>query len=75
MAMVKRTFEIEDLDCANCARKMSEAIAKIDGVASCDITFMTQKMKLEYDDSKEKQIFKDVQKAVKKIEPDTGVIF
>lgn len=75
MAMVKKTFEMEDLDCANCARKMAEAVSKLDGVANCDITFMTQKMKIEYDDSDEKKLFKAIQKAVKKIEPDTSVIF
>ena len=29
---MKKTFMMEDLDCANCARKMEEAIAKLDGV-------------------------------------------
>ena len=29
---MRKTFELEDLDCANCARKMQEAIFKIEGV-------------------------------------------
>ena len=29
---MKKTFELEDLDCANCAMKMQEAILKIPGV-------------------------------------------
>lgn len=75
MAIVKKTFEMEDLDCANCARKMSEAVSKLEGVVSCDILFMAQKMKLEYDDTNEKKLFKAIQKAVKSVEADTCVNF
>ena len=75
MTIVKKVFEMEDLDCANCARKMEEAVAKIDGVQSCTITFMTQKMTLEYDEDSEKKIFKEITKAIKKVEPDTSVNF
>ncbi len=75
MAIVKKSFEMEDLDCANCARKMQEAVAKLDGVTSCEISFMAQKMKLEYDDSDEKRLFKEIQKCIKKVEPDCSVNF
>lgn len=75
MAIVKKVFEMEDLDCANCARKMEEAVAKLEGVQSCTITFMTQKMTLEYDEDNEKKIFKEITKTIKKVEPDTSVIF
>ena len=75
MAIVKKVFEMEDVDCANCARKMEEAVAKLEGVQSCTITFMTQKMTLEYDEDNEKKLFKEIQKTIKKIEPDTCVVF
>ena len=75
MAIVKKVFEMEDVDCANCARKMEEAVAKLEGVQSCTITFMTQKMTLEYDEDNEKKLFKEIQKPIKKIEPDTSVVF
>ena len=39
---MKKSFVLEDLDCANCARKMEEAIAKIDGVASVNVSFISQ---------------------------------
>ena len=29
---MKKKFKLQDLDCANCAAKMEEAIKKIDGV-------------------------------------------
>ena len=41
---MKKTYKMIDLDCANCAAKMEEAIKKIDGVTSASVSFMTQKM-------------------------------
>lgn len=75
MTIVKKSFEMEDLECANCARKMQEAISKLDGVESCEISFMAQKMKLEYDEEREAALFKEIQKCVKKVEPDCSVSF
>ena len=43
---------MEDLDCANCARKMEDAIRKIQGVESVSINFLTQKMTLEAQDDR-----------------------
>ena len=34
---MKKTFELEDLDCAHCAQKMQDAIAKIEGVDSVSV--------------------------------------
>ena len=48
---MKKTFELEDLDCANCAAKMAEEIRKIEGVTFADVNFLTQKMTVEADDS------------------------
>ena len=31
---MKKKFKLQDLDCANCAAKMEEAIKKIDGVGN-----------------------------------------
>ena len=75
MSIVKKVFEMEDLDCANCARKMEEAVSQLEGVQSCTVTFMTQKMTVEYDSDNEKKIQKAIQKEVRKVEPDTSVIF
>ena len=70
---MKKTFELEDLDCANCARKMQEAIEKIPGVTSCSVNFMTQKMTLEADDAVFDSIVKASVEAIKKVEPDCRV--
>ena len=70
---MKKTFKMTDVDCANCARKMQEAICKLDGVTSCTISFLTQKMTLEADDARFDEIVKQAVKCVKKVDPDAGV--
>ena len=47
---MKKKFKLIDLDCANCAAKMEDAIRKIDGVTDASVSFMTQKMMIEADD-------------------------
>ena len=34
--IMKKKFKLQDLDCANCAAKMEEAIKRIEGVAEDD---------------------------------------
>ena len=38
---MKKTFKLEDLDCATCAAKMETAIKKLDGVKDATVSFMT----------------------------------
>lgn len=72
---MKKVFKMEDLECANCAAKMEDAIKKIDGVAFASVNFMTQKLTIEADDDNFDNIMKLAQKACKKIEPDCTIIF
>ena len=70
---MKKSYKIE-VDCANCAAKMEEAAGKVEGVASANVSFMTQKMKVEFaDGTDEKTVMKAVLKACKKVEPDCEV--
>jgi len=71
---MKKTFELEDLDCAHCAQKMQDAVLKIDGVTSASVNFMTQKFTLEADDDKFDDVLKKSIKTMKKIEPDCEVV-
>ncbi|MCR4661334.1 MAG: heavy-metal-associated domain-containing protein, partial [Clostridia bacterium] len=48
---MKKVYELEDLDCANCARKMQEAIEKLDEINSASVNFLTQKMTLDIADN------------------------
>ncbi len=69
---MKKTFKLMDLDCANCARKMEDAIRKLPGVTSATVSFMTQKLTIEAEDID--GIMKAVVKCIKRVEPDCEVV-
>lgn len=70
---MKKTYKIE-VDCANCARKMEEATKKVEGVASATVSFMTQKMSVEFvEGADEKAVMAKVVKACKKVEDDCEI--
>lgn len=71
---MKKTFKLEELECASCAAKMENAISKIDGVENVSINFMSSRMILEADDTRFDSIVQAAQKVVKKIEPDVKII-
>ena len=71
---MKKTYKMIDLDCANCAAKMEEAIKKIDGVTSASVSFMPQKMTIEGDDARFDQIVKEAVKVCRKVEPDCEIV-
>lgn len=67
---MKKKFKLVDLDCANCAAKMEEAIKRIDGVTDANVSFMTQKMTIEAAEERFDAIMKEVVAVCKKVEPD-----
>ena len=71
---MKKKFDLLDLDCANCAAKMEEAIKKIDGVNDASVSFMTQKLMVDAEDSRFEEILKQIVKACKKVEPDCTIM-
>ncbi len=71
---MRKTFKLKDLDCANCAAKMENSIKKIEGVNDATVSFMTQKLVLDADESRFDTILNEVVRVCKKIEPDTVVV-
>lgn len=71
---MKKTFKLVDLDCANCAAKMENAINKIDGVTSATVSFMSQKLTIEAADDVFDSVVEKAVKAISKVEPDCQVI-
>ena len=71
---MKKTFKMENLDCANCAAKMEAAIRKLDGVQSVTISFMTQRLTLEASDADFDAIVKQAAAICRKIEPDCRIL-
>lgn len=71
---MKKTYILEDLDCAHCASKIEEAVGKLEGVTKSTVTLLTQKLVVELEDGKAGTITKEIKKVVKKYEPDVEVI-
>jgi len=67
---MKSKFKIKGLDCANCAAELERAIQKIDGIESANISFMTEKMEVEYNEAIKEEIIQNVKKVIKKEEPE-----
>lgn len=70
---MKSKFKIKGLDCANCAAELERTVQKLDGVKSANISFMTQIMELEYDETIKEEIIQSVKKVIKKEEPDVTI--
>ena len=68
---MRKNYILEDLDCANCAAKIEEGVKNIEGVTECSVSFVTEKMIVEIEEGKEKEVEKEIKKVVRKIEPDT----
>lgn len=71
---MKKVFRMKELDCANCAAKMEASINKIDGVTKATISFMTQRLTLEYEEGRLDEILEKAQQVIAKIEPDCQLI-
>ena len=71
---MKKRFKLVNLDCANCAAKMEDAIKKLDGVNDASVSFMTQKLTLDADDARFDVILEQAVKVCKKVEPDCTVV-
>lgn len=69
---MRKTYKLIDLDCANCAARMEDAIRRLPGVTGASVNFLSQKMTLEADNIP--AILPDVVKCIHKVEPDCEVV-
>ena len=49
---MRKSFKLDEIDCANCARKLQDELAKLDGVDAVSVNFMTQKLTLSAADER-----------------------
>lgn len=70
---MKKKYECE-IDCANCAAQVQDAISKINGVQSAKVNFLMQKFTLEAEDERFDEILKEAIRIGKTIEPDFKVM-
>ena len=69
-----KTYKLQDLDCANCARKMEDAIRKLDGVTEVHVNFLTQKRILTADDARFEDIVKEAIKCIRRVDSECRVV-
>ena len=67
---MKKKFKLTDLDCANCAAKMEDAIRKLDGVHDVTVSFLRQTLTLDADDDRFEAILDEVARVCRRVEPD-----
>ncbi len=70
---MKKVCRLDGLDCATCAAKIENAVAKLDGVSAASVNFMTTKLVIEGEESRMDEIMEQATAIVKKIEPDVIV--
>lgn len=71
---MKKAFKLDEIDCANCARELQGGLAKLDGVTSVSVNFMTQKLTLEADDAEFDEVLQRVVDYTADAEPDCEII-
>lgn len=72
--IMRKVFKLDEIDCANCARELQEGIAKLEGVKSVSVNFMTQKLTLEADDAEFDEVLERVVAYTEDVEPDCEII-
>ena len=70
---MRKSYQLRDLDCANCAQKMEDAIRRLDGVQDISVSFFTQKLTITAEDARFQEIMKQVVKICRRIEPDCEI--
>ena len=70
---MKKSYKIE-VDCVNCANLMEEAAKKTEGVKDCTVSFMTLKMKVEFEEGADAaEVMNRVRDNCKKVEDDCEI--
>lgn len=71
---MKKTFIIEDLDCAHCAAKIEDEIKELNGVNSISVNFLSGKITLDASDAEFDSILEKAVEICKRVEPDCNLI-
>lgn len=69
-----RTYRLDEIDCANCARKLQDALCRLDGVESARVNFLTQKLLLTAADEDFADVERRAVALVADVEPDCEVL-
>lgn len=70
---MKKKYKMDEIDCANCALKLENAIKEVSGVSNVKVNYMMQKLTLEAEDASFDEVEKNVLAVCKRMEPDMDV--
>ena len=71
---MRKSFKLDEIDCANCARKLQDKIAEVEGVQAASVNFMTQKLTLQAADDDFDAVLDRVVARVAEVDPDCAVL-
>ena len=71
---MRKTFKLDEINCANCAQKLQDAICKLDGVEKATVNFLTQKLTLTAADDRFDEVLDRVVALTADIEPDCEIL-
>ena len=70
---MQKKFNIE-VDCANCAAKIENAVKNLPGVVNASVSFMAQKLTIQAEDARFDAVVQEAVKVCKKVEPDCEIV-
>lgn len=71
---MKKYIKVEELCCAHCASRIEKEVKKLPAVRECSVSFMAEKMLVEYDDSASfEELFERIRSICVKVEPECRV--
>ena len=71
---MRKSFKLDEIDCANCAQKLEDAIYKVEGVEKASVNFMTQKLTLSASDDAFDDVLERVVELTAELEPDCEIV-
>lgn len=71
---MKKVFKLDEIDCANCALKLEDALRKVNGVADVKVNFLAQKLTLTAEDAQFDTVLREVVRVARKVEPDCEIV-
>ena len=71
---MRKSFRLDEIDCATCALKLEDAIRKVDGVDAASVNFLTQKLTLTAADAEFDDVLDRVVALAAKVEPDCEIV-
>ena len=71
---MRKSFRLDEIDCATCALKLEDSIRRLDGVDDAKVNFMTQKLTLTAADDAFDEVLDRVVKLTADLEPDCEIL-